>query len=199
MVTRGTTKNGNPSQLKAVADYRLWKSRNMGHGSAIALMNVLGVKGSHGLLYRSERRGGAAHNIVGKLCSERFAAAIAHIGAATIKQWVVIVIRTDAFSSSQARSQAHKLQATMFCIGNSSSTINHLLCSFICDVTGFFLLRCTRSRPNIKQPGISNFAKVGTKCPDQTSSNPASAPSVPTNSWINMLPVFKCKIYGPCL
>ena len=124
VVTRGTTRNGNPAQLKAVADYKLWTSRNMGHGSAIALMSVMGVKGSHGLLYRSERRGGAAHNIVGKLRSERLAADIADVEAATIKQWVVIVIRTDAFSSSQARSQAHKLQVTVFVIGSSSSTIS---------------------------------------------------------------------------
>ena len=52
--------------LTASGDYRLWRSRNTGHVSASSLLQILETKGSQTLPLRSERRGGAAHYIVGR-------------------------------------------------------------------------------------------------------------------------------------
>ena len=59
---------------------------------------------------RSERRGGAAHHIVAKAVVKEVQDGVKQIQEE--KTWSLIIIRTDAFSSSTANTDAHKQQVT---------------------------------------------------------------------------------------
>ena len=116
LVQANTLRKSGKGHLSLAGDYRLWRSRNYGHSSATALLQILQTKGYKELVLKSERRGGAAHYVLGRrLAAQAFAASAS---------WSVIVIRTDAFSSSAARTDAHKLQVTeiIFAIEGSSGT-----------------------------------------------------------------------------
>ena len=100
LVQANTFRKSGKGYLIFAGDYRLLRFRNYGHSSATALLQILQTKG-HKDLVKSERRGGAAHYVQGRrLAAQAFAASAS---------WSVIVIRTDAFSSSAARTDAHKL------------------------------------------------------------------------------------------
>ena len=90
--------------LGARGDFKLWRSRNYGHASAETLLKILSAPGDKTLVFRSERRGGAAHFITGR----QFVASRLEQAS----KWVVLVVRTDAFSSSVARTDEPKLQVT---------------------------------------------------------------------------------------
>ena len=108
--------------LSASGDYRLWRSRNYGHtnGAAIVQMFQMGTATAD-MVYRSERRGGAAHLLAGQ------AAAAAFETYSQRHEWRCIVIHTDAFSSKIARTDCHKLQVTEITIGPLENMSSQLL------------------------------------------------------------------------
>ena len=112
----------NQKNLSASADYKVWRSRNYGHTNGTALVQMLQMgKATADIVYRSERRGGAAHLLAGQDTAAAFEAYTRQ------QAWRCIVIHTDAFSSKIARTDCHKLQVTEITIGPMESTSSKLL------------------------------------------------------------------------
>ena len=100
--------------LKTDGDYNLWRKRNFGHTSAGVLLQILRVEGTNEIVLRSERRGGAAHYLAGRQLVHQINCIHE---SATCRQFRAVVIRTDAFSSSTARTDSAKLAVTELRVG----------------------------------------------------------------------------------
>ena len=92
--------------LKAQGDFKLSRKRNIGHTAASALVQILDMRATTELILRIERRGGAAHYILGRQLVTQFNGDSA---TSDCRRFRVFIIRTDAFSSSTARTDSAKL------------------------------------------------------------------------------------------
>ena len=92
--------------LKAQGDFKLWRKRNIGHTAASALAQILDMRATKELILRSERRGGAAHYILGR---QLVTQCNGDSATSDCRRFRVFIIRTDAFSSSTARTDSAKL------------------------------------------------------------------------------------------
>ena len=112
IVASGPNAGQEAGRLTLSGDYALWRRRNTGHVDTSSLLQILSTKGSKGLVLRSERRGGAAHFILGREKLETAVRDTAQFAVDVPRSWAVIVIHTDAFSSSTARTDSFKHQVT---------------------------------------------------------------------------------------
>ena len=60
------------AHLKAHGDFKFWRTRNIGHTVASAFVQILDMRATKELRFRSERRGGAAHYVMGRQLVTRF-------------------------------------------------------------------------------------------------------------------------------
>ena len=104
--------------LKARGDWRLWRSMNYGYASGESLVRILDIAGDKTLVYRSVRRGGAAHYIQNRDTCDAFR------GCGDFR---CIVVCSDAFSSKTARTDCYKLQVTECVVGPFGDCTSKLL------------------------------------------------------------------------
>ena len=103
--------------MTRAGEYRLWTARNTGHVSAASLLQILAVPGSKPLVFRCERKGGAARCLRARSACELF---WRQVRSEVDRSWSITCICTDAFSSDIARRDALKVQVTDVILCSSS-------------------------------------------------------------------------------